>query len=248
MNNDINNLKQLINNLQLSVNNITTSFQKIQQIYKNSNNNLLDNNELINKIDDCYKYIDKQIEDLYIKTINDELIKKYIYDVEDKIKNLQIDNDEYFKLMNEKLNNNNNDNNNINELKEKINNLQKQKNNNIDNDLIIKNNLYINEKLDEFNNRLDDIQFNNTNNLRQDEIYKVRDIIHSQNDIYKCINDDIKLIKNDCNLLRNKIIDNFEDIIYITKNLQNQINELKLNTNIEELKMKFKKLKMIILN
>ena len=79
-------------------------------------------------------------------------------------------------------------------------------------------------------------QFNNTNNLRQDEIYKVRDIIHSQNDIYKCINDDIKLIKNDCNLLRNKIIDNWEEIIYITKNLQNQINELKLNTNIEELK------------
>ena len=226
--NDYNSLKQLVNNLQLSVNNITSSFQNIQYIYKNSNNNL--NIE--------YKDVD-------IKTINEELIKKYIDDIDEKIHNLQIDNDEYYKIMNEKLNNIDfsYENKNINVLKDKINNLQLERNNNIDNDLIIKNNIYINQQLDEFNNRLDDIQFNSSNNLRQDEIYKVRDVIHSQKDIYLCINDDIKLIKNDCNLLRSKILDNFEDIIYITKNLQKEINELKLNANIEDLKNEINLLK-----
>ena len=83
MNNEIE-LKQLVNNLQQSVNNITQSFNNIKKIYQNSNNNLnieikdIDNTEIYNKIDNCYKYID----DIYIKTINNELIKKYIDSVD----------------------------------------------------------------------------------------------------------------------------------------------------------------------
>ena len=225
MNNDINSLKLLINNLQLSVNNITQSFNNIKKIYQNSNNNLnieykeIDNTEILNKINNCYKYIDEQIEDLYIKTLNNEFIKKYIDDVDKKILNLINDNTEFNKIINQKLNNN------------------------IDNDLIIKNNIFINEQLENFSLKIDNLEFNKNQGLRNDEIHKIKNIIHSQEDIYNNIHYDIKEVKSDCNLLRNKIIDNFDDVIEITKNLQNQINEYKLNTNIEDLKNEINLLK-----
>ena len=190
--NEYNSLKSLINNLQISVNNISSSFQNIQKIYQYSNNNL--------NID----YKDNRIDDCYIKTIYNELIKNYINEIDDKIKNLINDNNEFNKIINEKLNNN------------------------INSDLIIKNNLYINEKLDEFTERIDDLQFNKNNGLRTDEIYKIKELIYSKDDLYK---DDIKQIKLDCNLIRDKILDNWIEIINITKNLQNQINEILINYN-----------------
>ena len=213
-------MEQLVINLQLSVNTLSKSFQNIQNIYKNSNSNLNIEPVIINnkcdcntyideKAYNCYKYIDNQIEEYNNKTVNNQLIQNYIDIIDEKIKNLIIDNNEFNNIINQKLNNN------------------------IDNDLIIKNNLYITEKLDEYDNRLNDIQFNSSNQLRTDEILKVRDIIHSQNDIYKCINDDIKNIKLDQNLLRDKIIDNWEDIINLTKTLQNQLTENKINIKNE---------------
>jgi archaellum component FlaC len=104
-------------------------------------------------------------------------------------------------------------------INDKINNL---KSNNVDssvNDLIIKNNIYINDRLDCFNDRLDNIEFGGGNQLRADEIIKIKSLIHSQDDTYKYINNDIKEVKNDCNLLRNKLLDNYDNIIDITKNI-----------------------------
>ena len=194
-------MEQLVKNLQISVNQLTSSFQNIQQIYKNSNNNL----NVEHNISIDYKYID-------------DYVKQYIDKVDDKIKKLINDNNELNKIITEKINNN-------------INNPQ------VDNsDLIIKNNLYINERIENFNDRLDNFEFNKTNGLRTDEINKIKSLIHSQDDIYKCINDDIKDVKNDCNILRNRIIDNWTDIIDITKILQNNFTEFKNNINLDEIK------------
>ena len=86
MNKDILNLKQLVNNLQISVNTISSSFQNIQKIYQVSNNNL---NTEHNNYNECYKYIDDQIEDLKkfndIKNINNDIIKQYVEIVDGKI-------------------------------------------------------------------------------------------------------------------------------------------------------------------
>ena len=205
MNRDYNTLKSLVNNLQISVNTLSSSFQNIQNIYKNSNNNLNIEPIIINN-NDQNKYIDDQI---------NNTIKQYIDTIDIKIKKLISDNNEFTKLITDKINNN----------KE------------IDkadlNDLIIKNNLYINQKMDDFTDRIDNLEFNNNQSLRTDEIIKIKSLIHSQDDIYKCMNDDIKEVKNDCKLLRDKIIDNWCEVIEITKILQNQLNENKISIKNE---------------
>jgi hypothetical protein len=102
-------------------------------------------------------------------------------------------------------------------INEKLNNI---KNNNVDssiNDLIIKNNLYITDRLDCMTDRMDNYEFNNNNSLRTDEIHKIKTLIYSEDDTY--LKDEIKSVNNNCNLLRNKMLDNYDDIIDITKNL-----------------------------
>ena len=247
----VNNLQTSVNNISQSFFNI----QKIYQNSNNNLNNNNDDNyieEKIKKLENINydNIIDEKIKKLENNNLIEEKIKKlennnYDNIIDEKIKNnnniidekiKKIGNNNYDNIIDEKINNNNNI---IDEkinffdiiidekIKKMINNNNNNNNNNVDNDLIINNNLYINEKLEEFNNRLDNIQYNSGNNLRQDEIYKIRDIIHSQESTYKCINEDIKQIKNDYNLLRNKQIDYFEEVDYILKSLQNQNIEFK---------------------
>ena len=202
-------LKSLVNNLQISVNTLSSSFQNIQNIYKNSNNNLNIEPIIINN-NDQNKYIDDQI---------NNIIKQYIDTIDIKIKKLISDNNEFTKLITEKINNNKN-------IDIEIDKADL-------NDLIIKNNLYINQKMDDFTDRIDNLEFNNNQGLRTDEISKIKSLIYSEQNIYKCINDDINNIRNDCSLLRNKIIDNWCEIIEITKILQNQLNENKISIKNE---------------
>lgn len=105
----------------------------------------------------------------------------------------------------------------------------------IDNDLIIKNNLFINEKLDEFDAKLQNVEYNN---LRPDEIYRVRNIINTQDSVFKCINDDINNCKLENKLLINKHIDNIKSVILINNNLNEKIINLenKINTYEEDIK------------
>jgi hypothetical protein len=92
------------------------------------------------------------------------------------------------------------------------------------NDLIIKNNIYINDKLDEFDVRLKNTE---SNNLRPDEIYRIKNIINSQDSVYKCINDDINNVKLQNDILRDKQIDHFETNTLINNSLKDEIKELK---------------------
>lgn len=114
-----------------------------------------------------------------------------------------------------------------------------------DNSIIKKNYLYYNDRLDEINVRLDNIEYNN---LTPENVYRIKNIINTQDEVYKCINDDIKKVKLENDILRDKYIDYVESNIIINKNLndkviglQNEINELK------EENIKFKlALKMIM--
>lgn len=119
------------------------------------------------------------------------------------------------------------------------------KTNKNDNSLITKNSIYINDKFDEIKARLDNLEYNN---LRPDEVYRIKNIINSQNDVYKCINDDINNCKLDNQLLRDKYIDSVEKNTIINKNLNEKI--INLENEIKELKdenAKFKiALKMIM--
>ena len=62
---------------------------------------------------------------------------------------------------------------------------------------------------------MDNYEFNNNNSLRTDEIHKIKTLIYSEDDSY--LKDEIKSVNNNCNLLRNKILDNWTDVIDITK-------------------------------
>lgn len=114
-----------------------------------------------------------------------------------------------------------------------------------DNSIIKKNYLYYNDRLDEINVRLDNIEYNN---LTPENVYRIKNIINTQDEVYKCINDDIKKVKLENDILRDKYIDYVESNIIINNNLkdkviglQNEINELK------EENIKFKlALKMIM--
>lgn len=114
-----------------------------------------------------------------------------------------------------------------------------------DNSIIKKNYLYYNDRLDEINVRLDNIEYNN---LSPENVYRIKNIINTQDEVYKCINDDIKKVKLENDILRDKYIDYVESNIIINNNLkdkviglQNEINELK------EENIKFKlALKMIM--
>jgi hypothetical protein len=92
------------------------------------------------------------------------------------------------------------------------------------NDLIIKNNIYINDKLDEFDVRLKNTE---SNVLRPDEVYRIKNIINTQDDIYKTINNDIKKVQLSNDILRDKYIDNVESNIIIQNSLKDEIKELK---------------------
>ena len=65
--------------------------------------------------------------------------------------------------------------------------------------------------------RIDNIEFNNNNGLRVDEIHKIKNLIYSEDDTY--LKDEIKNVKSDYNLLRNRLLDNWEEVISITKNI-----------------------------
>ena len=108
-------------------------------------------------------------------------------------------------------------------------------NNTIDNDLIIKNNLYVNDKLDEIKVRLDNVEYNN---LRPNEVYRIKNIINTQDEVYKCINDDIKKVRLDNDILRDKHIEYVESNILINNNLKEKITNLenKINTYEEDIK------------
>jgi hypothetical protein len=107
-------------------------------------------------------------------------------------------------------------------------------NNNIDNSTITKNNLYINDRLDEIKVRLDNVEYNN---LRPDDVYRIKNIINSQDSVYKCINDDINNCKLEYQLLRDKYIDTVESNSIINKNLNEKIINLenKINTQNEDI-------------
>ena len=98
-----------------------------------------------------------------------------------------------------------------------------------DNSLITKNNIYINDRLDEIKVRLDNIEYNN---LMPDDVYRIKNIINSQESVYKCINDDINNSKLDYKILRDKYIDNVESNIIINNSLKEEINELKKEIDI----------------
>ena len=117
----------------------------------------------------------------------------------------------------------------------KINNNQNINNTTIDNDLITRNSLYINDRLDEIKARIDNLEYNN---LRPDEVYRIKNIINTQDEIYKCINDDIKKVKLDNEILRDKHIDTIETNTIINKNLNEKIINLesKINTYEEDIK------------
>ena len=114
-----------------------------------------------------------------------------------------------------------------------------------DNSTITKNSLYINDKLDEIKARLDNIEYNN---LSPENVYRIKNIINTQDEIYKCINNDINNCKLDNQLLRDKYIDTVESNTIINKNLNEKI--INLENEIKELKdenAKFKiALKMIM--
>jgi hypothetical protein len=104
-----------------------------------------------------------------------------------------------------------------------------------DNSLIKKNNLYLNDRLDEIKVRLDNIEYNN---LRVDEVYRIKNIINTQDEVYKCINDDIKKVRLDNEILRDKHIEYVESNILINNNLKEKITNLenKINTYEEDIK------------
>jgi hypothetical protein len=107
-------------------------------------------------------------------------------------------------------------------------------NKNNDNSLITKNNLYINDRLDEIKVRLDNVEYNN---LQPDDVYRIKNIINSQDSVYKCINDDINSVKLQNDILRDKYIDNIESNTIINKNLNEKIINLenKINTQNEDI-------------
>jgi hypothetical protein len=121
--------------------------------------------------------------------------------------------------------------------------IEKLENN--DNSLIKKNNLYINDRLDEIIVRLDNIEFNG---LRIEDVYRIKNIINTQDEIYRTINNDIKKVQLSNDILRDKYIDNVESNIIIQNSLKDKI--VGLENEINELKeenIKFKlALKMIM--
>lgn len=112
------------------------------------------------------------------------------------------------------------------------------KNNTIDNDLITRNSLYINDRFDEIKARIDNIEYNN---LTPENVYRIKNIINTQDDIYKCINTDINNCKLDNQLLRDKYIDTIESNTIINKNLNEKI--INLENEISNLKSDISNLK-----
>ena len=111
----------------------------------------------------------------------------------------------------------------------------KKNDNNNDKTLITRNNLYFNDRLDEIKIRLDNIEYNN---LRVDEVYRIKNIINTQDEVYKCINEDIKKVRLDNEILRDKHIEYVESNILINNNLKEKITNLenKINTYEEDIK------------
>lgn len=123
----------------------------------------------------------------------------------------------------------------VKEVDERFKKLENNNNSNIDNSLITRNNLYITDKLDEYDTRIQNIEYNN---LKIDDIYKIKSIINSQDEIYKCINNDINKVKLENDILRDKHIEYVEKNIVINKilndkvvGLESEINELKEENN-----------------
>ena len=107
------------------------------------------------------------------------------------------------------------------------------------------NNLYISNKLDDLNIRLDNIEYNN---LKIEDIYRIKNIINTQDEIYKCINNDINNVKLQNDILRDKYNEYVENNIIIQNNLKEKISIME--NEIKELKddnVKFKiALKMVM--